>query len=266
MSRLDIGNYIASCPNQPDIDPTAPAETVSVLDPRGEKHTISIKDAQFVRYLLDTDNLQTYGNATSSYLLSHPGCKRSTAAVEGSKLLHKPVVQYAIAQARDAMGNTVKVRTAALDSILTGRYIQRTVKTVKAGSTIRTTITERSPSAAEVRGAADILSKIDGTYTANNVRARLMTTELQGVFRDTIKGQRAGARIVSDDPATTTPPDATGTQQADATDTDTTDTIDSTPLGSGIGEGGNLPARDEYLVPSATMENFCNGKGAGNEV
>ena len=137
----------------------------------------------------------SYGNATQSYWLATNGsCMRSTASVEGCKLLKAPKVQEAIAHIQRSQGMDYQVRDARLKEIINGTHValsevevQRKNKDTGELETESIVTTRRTPTGGDIIRAVDVLNKMDGTYVARQAEGSVMSAELKRMFKDSMR-------------------------------------------------------------------------------
>lgn len=174
--------------------------------PAVKDHKYSITEMRFIQYYTAIGKT-SQGNATESYWLARDGkCKRSTAGVEGCKLLKEPRVQDAINSIMHAEGMDRQVREKKLASIINGTHIAVSTVSVKKRAVVgfetdangkeipiydmivdQEIETARTPTGGDIIRAVDVANRMDGTYAANKAIEGAMTQELKALFKDARK-------------------------------------------------------------------------------
>ena len=151
---------------------------------------IKIKEQLFIDNYTDTDNTTTLGNGTQSMIAVSPELTYNSARTKASLLLTNNAIQSAIEQQIELIGLGSKVRLQTIKDVITGQDLQETITTTKkldkegkeTGERYEAT-TIKTPRASDKLKAIDLLSKIDGTYDKNRVRADVMSSELKTLVR-----------------------------------------------------------------------------------
>lgn len=150
----------------------------------------------------------TYGSLGKSHMPVYRGKSQAAASVEASRLLSGPIGQQARAILEQEAGPQVKVRLQALDNIVRGEYRKTTIfqKPDEQGELQTVQVITTSPSPADIARAADVLSRIDGTYQARAVEARQMDRELSQLYDAQRRKLRQAMRNVTAEAETTHSP------------------------------------------------------------
>ena len=145
---------------------------------------MTLKQQGFINAYTDVENGLTYSNATQSVKEVYGYTDDNSAAVTGNRLLSNTKVISEIEQHIKDLNMGSKVRLQALNEVLQGNHTQTTTTTTqdKDGNEY-TSKTLKSPTARDRLQAIDLLSKIDGTYDKNKVKADVMSTELKSLIK-----------------------------------------------------------------------------------
>ena len=155
--------------------------------------TLTLKQQGFIDNYTNPENGLTYSNATQSYLQAHNGITYNTAKVEGCKNLTKPNIISEIDRVITELNMGSKVRLKRLNEVLTGNHTTTTQTTTQdAEGKEYTSKTIKSPTARDTLQAIDLLSKIDGTYDKNKVKADVMSSELKSLIKSHRKELEGG--------------------------------------------------------------------------
>ena len=154
--------------------------------------TLTLKQQGFINAYTDPNGI-TYGNKTQSYMKGYNTDNKGVASVEGSRLLVNPRVNSEIDRVIDELNMGSKVRLQRLNEVLTGNHTTTTQTTTqdKDGNEY-TSKTIKSPTARDTLQAIDLLSKIDGTYDKNKVKADVMSSELKSLIKSHRKELEGG--------------------------------------------------------------------------
>jgi hypothetical protein len=150
------------------------------------KHNVPITIQKFIEYYLDPDS-PSYGNASLSYKRVHTSCKPTTAMVNSWRIKTRYIGYIQDLLALSETG--IEVRLGVLSRILSGTY-ERVVKTYtydKAGKRRLSGETVSTPTLADTIKAIDILNKLDGTYTKQDIAAKAVSHELRDLAKQAIE-------------------------------------------------------------------------------
>jgi hypothetical protein len=150
------------------------------------KHNVPLPIQLFVQYYLDPDS-DTYANAKQSYKRVHANVSDNTAGSYSNHIKHKYVGYI-----QDLLYITetgIEVRLGVLSRILSGTH-ERVVRTYtydKAGKRRLSGETVSTPTLADTIKAIDILNKLDGTYTKQDIAAKAVSHELRDLAKQAIE-------------------------------------------------------------------------------
>jgi phage terminase small subunit len=149
--------------------------------PEKKPRRLTPRQQRFIAAYTDPD-APTFGNATQSYLHSHPTpITTSTASSEGHRTLKTPLVRETIDQILERNNASYQVRIEHLLSIALG---QQTVKTRTEqrgadGNLISEAITERDISPADRTRALKMLHDLTGESDLARARGQVMSQDLR---------------------------------------------------------------------------------------
>ena len=147
--------------------------------------SLTLKQQGFINAYTDPGNGLTFGNKTQSYMEGYKTDNKGVASVEGSRLLDNPRVKSELDRIIDDMNMGSKVRMQTINEVMTGSYMQatHTTTTDKDGNEYHSS-TSKGPTSRDRLQAIDLLSKIDGTYDKNKVKADVMSADLKSLIKE----------------------------------------------------------------------------------
>ena len=147
--------------------------------------SLTLKQQGFINAYTDSSNGITYGNRTQAVKEVYGYTDDNTAAVMGSKLVSNGKIKSKLDTIIEESNLGAKVRINTIAEIVHGNYLQTTTTTStdKDGNEYHSS-TSKGPTSRDRLQAIDLLSKIDGTYDKNKVKADVMSADLKSLIKE----------------------------------------------------------------------------------
>lgn len=168
--------------NQEQEDRKEQAERKQLLDYEfyqiAKRHGQSPRKVYAILNYLDPES-PTAGNWHQSY---NSAVGREVTKLAAFQARHTKRTDYMIRDIIEVTNTGKLPRLHALRGIIEGTYVKRTTTKDKHGKTL--TVVESTPTAADIRGAIDVLNKMDGTYVREEAKKTVYTEELRRLARE----------------------------------------------------------------------------------
>ena len=146
---------------------------------------LTLKQQGFINAYTDPENGLTYGNGTQAVKKAYNYTDNNMSAVQAHNLLSNSKVRSKLDTIIEESNVGAKVRINTIAEIVHGNYMQatHTTTTDKDGNEYHSS-TSKAPTARDRLQAIDLLSKIDGTYDKNKVKADVMSADLKSLIKE----------------------------------------------------------------------------------